>query len=74
VDADEAAQGKKDFAKLLTFPAEKAAALIVEAVEKRRPRLLIGVSAKIPDVLVRVAPGGYGKLLAAVTKLAGMRR
>ncbi|RBY90761.1 SDR family oxidoreductase [Blastococcus sp. TF02A-26] len=74
VDAEEAAQGKADFAKLLTFPAEKAAALIVEAVEKRRPRLLIGISAKIPDVLVRVAPGGYGKLLAAVTRLAGMRR
>ncbi|MGY1741832.1 MULTISPECIES: SDR family NAD(P)-dependent oxidoreductase [unclassified Blastococcus] len=74
VDAEEAAQGKADFAKLLTFPAEKAAALIVDAVEKRRPRLLIGVSAKVPDVLVRVAPGGYGTLLAAVTKLAGMRR
>jgi short-subunit dehydrogenase len=74
VDAEEAAQGKADFAKLLTFPAEKAAALIVDAVEKRRPRLLIGVSAKVPDALVRVAPGGYGKLLAAVTSLAGMRR
>ncbi|WP_029431933.1 SDR family oxidoreductase [Blastococcus sp. URHD0036] len=74
VDAEEAAAGKADFAKLLTFPAEKAAALIVDAVEKRRPRLLIGISAKIPDVLVRVAPGGYGRLLAAVTKLAGMRR
>jgi short-subunit dehydrogenase len=74
VDAEEAAQGKADFAKLLTFPAEEAAALIVGAVETRKPRLLIGVSAKVPDVLVRVAPGGYGKLLAAVTKLAGMRR
>lgn len=74
VDAAEAAQGKADFARLLTFPADKAAALIVEAVEKRRPRLLIGASAKVPDVLVRVAPGGYGRLLAAVTKLAGMRR
>ena len=74
VDPEEAAQGKKDFAKLLTFPPEKAAALIVDAIERRRPRLLIGISAKIPDALVRVAPGGYGKLLAAVTKLAGMRR
>ena len=74
VDAEEAAAGKADFAKLLTFPAEKAAALIVDAVEKRRPRLLIVVSAKIPDALVRIAPGGYGKLLAGVTKLAGKRR
>ncbi len=74
VDAEEAAAGKADFAKLLTFPAEKAAELIVRAVERRRPRLLIGVSAKVPDVLVRVAPGGYGRLLAAVTRLAGRRR
>ncbi len=74
VDAEEAAAGKADFAKLLTFPAEQAAQLIVDAVEKRRPRLLIGISAKVPDVLVRVAPGGYGRLLAAVTRLAGMRR
>jgi len=74
VDAEEAARGKADFARLLTFPAEKAAALIVDAVERRRPRLLIGASAKVPDALVRVVPGGYGKLLAAVTKLAGRRR
>ncbi|MGY1744365.1 SDR family NAD(P)-dependent oxidoreductase [Blastococcus sp. SYSU D00695] len=74
VDPAEAAQGKADFAKLLTFPAERAAALIVDAVERRRPRLLIGLSAKVPDVLVRLAPGGYGRLLVAVAGLAGRRR
>lgn len=74
VDPEEAAQGRADFAKLLTFPPEKAAALIVDAIEKRRPRLLIGISATIPDALVRIAPGGYGKLLAGITKIAGMRR
>jgi short-subunit dehydrogenase len=71
VDAEEAARGKEDFARLLTFPAEKAAALIVEAVEERRPRLLIGISATVPDLLVRIAPGGYGRVLAAVTRLGG---
>ncbi|WP_409330739.1 SDR family NAD(P)-dependent oxidoreductase [Trujillonella humicola] len=74
VDPEEAARGKADFARLLTFPADEAAELIVDAVERRRPRLLIGASAKIPDVLVRIAPGGYGRLLAAVTRLAGKRR
>ncbi|MGY1814480.1 SDR family NAD(P)-dependent oxidoreductase [Blastococcus sp. SYSU D00820] len=72
--AEEAAQGKKEFARLLTFPADEAAALIVSAIEKRKPRLLIGLSAVVPDLLVRIAPGTYGKLLAAVTRLAGRLR
>jgi short-subunit dehydrogenase len=64
VSIEEYEQGRKQFAKLLTMPPEKAAALIVEAIEKRRPRLLIGWSAKVPDVLVRLAPGSYWKLIA----------
>ena len=46
------------------MPPETAAALIMEAIEKRRPRLLIGWSAKVPDVLVRLLPGSYWKLVA----------
>ncbi|WP_324273071.1 hypothetical protein [Blastococcus brunescens] len=38
--------------------------MIMAAVEKRRPRLLIGWSAKVPDVLVRLTPGSYWKLIA----------
>ncbi len=64
VSAEEYEQGRKQFAKLLTMPPEVAAAMIVEAVEKRRPRLLIGWSAKVPDVLVRLVPGTYWKLIA----------
>jgi short-subunit dehydrogenase len=64
VSAEEYEQGRKQFAKLLTMPAETAAAQIVEAVEKRRPRLLIGWSAKVPDVLVRLLPGSYWKVVA----------
>jgi len=64
VSVEEYEQGRKQFAKLLTMPPEKAAALIVEAIEKRRPRLLIGWSAKVPDVLVRLMPGTYWKLIA----------
>jgi short-subunit dehydrogenase len=64
VSVEEYEQGRKQFAKLLTMPPEQAAAMIVEAIEKRRPRLLIGWSAKVPDVLVRLMPGTYWKLIA----------
>jgi short-subunit dehydrogenase len=56
-------EGKEQFAKLLRIPPEKAAAQIVAAIERRRPRLLIGLSAKVPDVLVRLLPGSYWRLV-----------
>jgi short-subunit dehydrogenase len=64
VSAEEYEQGRKQFVKLLRMPPEEAAAQIVAAIEKRRPRLLIGLSAKVPDVLVRLMPGSYWKLIA----------
>ena len=64
VSAEEYEEGRKQFAKLLSMPPEKAAAQIMTAIEKRRPRLLIGWSAKVPDVLVRLMPGSYWKLIA----------
>jgi short-subunit dehydrogenase len=64
VSSEEYEQGRRQFAKLLTMPPEKAAAQIVEAIENRRPRLLIGWSAKVPDVLVRLLPGSYWRLIA----------
>ena len=64
VSAEEYEQGRRQFARLLTMPPETAAAQIVQAIERRRPRLLIGWSAKVPDALVRVLPGSYWKLIA----------
>jgi short-subunit dehydrogenase len=64
VSLEEYERGREQFAKLLTLPPETAAATIVEAIEKRRPRLLIGWSAKVPDVLVRLMPGTYWRLVA----------
>lgn len=64
VSAEEYEQGRAQFAKLLTMPPEKAAAQIVAAIERRRPRLLIGWSAKVPDALVRLLPGSYWRLIA----------
>jgi short-subunit dehydrogenase len=74
VDPEEAERGKRDFSAFLRYPADRAAVRIVTAVERRRPRLLIGASAVVPDVLVRLAPASYGRLLAGATRLADRRR
>ncbi|HEX2075293.1 MAG TPA: SDR family NAD(P)-dependent oxidoreductase [Geodermatophilus sp.] len=74
VPADEAARGKRDFARLLTMDPARAADLIVTAIERRRPRQLVGWSAVVPDLLVRLAPGSHGRVLAGLTALADRRR
>ena len=43
---------------------------LVDAVEHRRPRLLIGASAKVPDVLSRALPVTSGRVYAALTRAA----
>jgi short-subunit dehydrogenase len=50
---------------LLTIPPETAAEQIVAAVEHRKARVLIGVSAKAPDLLARLLPVGSTRLYAA---------
>ncbi|MFC5949615.1 SDR family NAD(P)-dependent oxidoreductase [Pseudonocardia lutea] len=69
VDPAEIAQHQAAFAKLLSYPPEKAAAEILEGVEKRRTRVLIASSAKVPDVLARLLPGSYGPVLEKLTAL-----
>jgi short-subunit dehydrogenase len=74
VPAGEGEAGKRDFAKLLTMDPAQAAEIILTAVGRRRPRQLVGWSAVVPDVLVRLAPGSYGRLLAGLTSLAARSR
>ncbi|MCE3550247.1 SDR family NAD(P)-dependent oxidoreductase [Pseudonocardia sp. RS11V-5] len=69
VDPAEIAQHQAAFAKLLSYRPEKAAAEILEGVEKRRTRVLIASSAKVPDVLARLLPGSYGPVLEKLTAL-----
>ncbi|MCF6743804.1 SDR family NAD(P)-dependent oxidoreductase [Blastococcus sp. KM273128] len=64
VPVEEYEKGREQFSKLLRIPPEVAAAQIAAAVERRRPRLLIGWTAKVPDVLVRLLPGSYWRLIA----------
>ncbi len=73
IPAEEAEKGKRDFAKLLTFPADKAAGLIIDGVEKRRGRVLIGISAKVPDVLARLFPANSMKIFARLVGASGRR-
>jgi short-subunit dehydrogenase len=70
----EAERERRSFDKLLTYPPEKAAGQIVAAIENRRPRLLIAVSARVPDVLARLLPGRYPAILAAFQQLTRPRR
>lgn len=73
VTPDEGQAGRDAFAKLLTLDPDEAAGLIVRAVERRKPRLLIGWSARIPDVLARVAPGNYTQLMSLLQRTSSRR-
>ncbi|KAA1190048.1 SDR family NAD(P)-dependent oxidoreductase [Pseudohalioglobus sediminis] len=51
------------FQKFARTTAESAAAQIINAVEKRKPRLLIGLDAKIASFLSRIFPVRYPEIL-----------
>jgi short-subunit dehydrogenase len=63
VPAEQAAAGRESFAALLSYPAERAAADILDAVERRRGRLLVAPSAVLPDLAARLFPGSYWPVL-----------
>ena len=63
VSAERAREDREDFAALLSYPAERAAADILGAVERRRNRLLVAPSAVLPDLVARVLPGSYWPVL-----------
>ena len=62
------------FGALLTFPPDKAARQILDAVTRRKARLLIAASSKLPDLLARLAPVGHVRLMAALTNAATRSR
>ncbi|MGC5285169.1 SDR family NAD(P)-dependent oxidoreductase [Micromonospora sp. DT231] len=65
VSPEEYAAGREQFEKLLTIAPSRAAEVILRGVERRRGRVLIGWSAKLPDLLARVLPASYNRLLVA---------
>lgn len=60
----DAERAKREYAKLLTIDPRDAAETILDAVVKRRRRVLIGSSAKLPDAVARLSPHHYWEILA----------
>lgn len=58
-DQEQSVKAMRAFSKVLTYPADRAAGRILEGVRKRRGRVLIGMSARVPDVLARLFPATY---------------
>jgi NADP-dependent 3-hydroxy acid dehydrogenase YdfG len=52
--------------KMASTTPERAAEIILEAVRKKKARVLVGADAKILDVIVRVTGSGYQKLFTSV--------
>ncbi|MEX5234772.1 SDR family NAD(P)-dependent oxidoreductase [Kocuria arenosa] len=78
VPEERARKEREDFAALLSYPAERAAAEILGAVERRRNRLLVAPSAVLPDLVARLLPGSYWRVLRhaprVLQRLSGRRR
>ncbi len=68
VSREEEEGHRTQFATLLTIDPADAAAVIIDAIERRSGRVLIGWSAKIPALLALLLPGSYGKILAAAAR------
>ncbi len=64
VSQEEVSAGRAQIGRLLTIPPATAAEAILRGVEHRSPRVLIGWSARVPDLIARLAPGSYTRILA----------
>ena len=69
VPPEDAEAAQRMWVKLLTIDPAVAAAAIVDGIERRRPRVLIGWSAKGPDVLARLLPATHGTVYGAAQGL-----
>jgi short-subunit dehydrogenase len=73
VPSAEVEPNRKVFEALLTYPPSKAAAQILDAVRRRKARVLIASSAKVPDLLARLAPVGHARVMRALTSASVSR-
>ena len=69
VPPEDVAAAERMWVKVLTIEPEVAAAAIVDGIERRRPRVLIGWSAKAPDLLARLLPTAHAPLYGALQGL-----
>jgi NAD(P)-dependent dehydrogenase (short-subunit alcohol dehydrogenase family) len=64
MSADDLEKHRAAAEKLLRMPPEEAGEIIVQAVERRKARVLVGADAKLMSVIERFAPVSYWKFLA----------
>jgi short-subunit dehydrogenase len=74
VTDDEMTRGLDTARRLLVLDPAVAARRIVDGVERRRPRVLIGREAYLLDAMARIAPSSYGALLRAFNDRMDARR
>ena len=55
---------KRDFEKMFITTSDSAAKVILDAVRANRRRVLIGPDAKAIDLMVRLMPEGYQRLIS----------
>jgi NAD(P)-dependent dehydrogenase (short-subunit alcohol dehydrogenase family) len=53
--------------RLARMPAEKAARVILDGVQRNKPRIVVGADAKALDALVRLSGAGYQRMVARVS-------
>jgi hypothetical protein len=68
ITADHEARNRTYREKLLRLPADKAAAIIVDGVEKGRVRIRVGSDAVLVDRLVRLLPTAAGRIAVALER------
>lgn len=56
------------FEKIALSTPEKAAATILNGVQKRKQRILIGPDARVVDLVQRFLPSGYKQIISAATR------
>ncbi len=76
VDRDEYDAHKAVWDRMLSLDPAIAGRKIVDGIERRKPRVLIGRETYALDALTRIAPGHYGRVLAVGERLMtrGVRR
>jgi len=71
LSVEDATAGRDAFERMLTLEPADVAEQVLRAVERRRPRLLVGWSARLPALLERAVPGASTRVLGV---LAGSTR
>jgi NAD(P)-dependent dehydrogenase (short-subunit alcohol dehydrogenase family) len=66
----DAAKSAAQFDRMARTTADEAARVIVDGIERQRPRVLIGADAKLLDRIQRWAPVAYPNILGALLKRA----